>query len=356
MADYFKEREKQFAVDELNEEADFPKNALIELTNACNHKCIFCKNSNQIRRTTKIDFEVYKKFITEAVSLGLEEVGLYATGEPFMTDNLHDFIFYAKDNGVRRVYLSTNGSLATLERVQQCYEAGLDSIKYSINAGNTSDYFAVHRFNDFEKVLKNVKDVHNWVSKNNLSLQMLGSCVSIPAFPDTHEQYKAIFGDLFEDTDYVVSTSQGGQMYDLRETESHLSPVFNEQVFSHNVKAETKPCGMLWNRYHVTAEGYLTTCCVDYDLNLVFGSMNKGKLADLWNCETIRNLRRKHISSDLKGTICDQCLNNRRADYDPLMLVEMKLKKKSQIDKESAALSKRFSDLKVINIAEDVII
>ena len=67
-------------------------------------------------------------------------------------------------------------------------------------------------------------------------------------------------------------------------------------------------------------------------------------------------LRRKHISSNLKGTICDQCLNNRRADYDPLMLVEMRLKKESQIDKESAALSKRFSDLKVTNLADDVII
>ena len=356
MADYFEERDKQFAVDEFHEVADFPKNALIELTNACNHKCIFCKNSSQIRKTTKIDFELYKKFITEAVSLGLEEVGLYATGEPFMIDNLHDFIFYAKDSGVKRVYITTNGSLASLDKVQQCYEAGLDSIKYSINAGNASDYFAVHRFNDFEKVLKNVKDVHNWVSKNNLSLQMLGSCVSIPAFPNTHEQHKAIFGDLFEGIAYVDADSQGGQVYDLHESESRLSAVFDEQVFSHNVKAEIKPCGMLWNRYHVTAEGYLTSCCVDYDLNLVFGSMNEGKLADLWNSETIKKLRRKHISSDLKGTICDQCLNNRRADYDPLMLVEMRLKKASQIDKESAALSKRFSDLKVTNLAEDVII
>ena len=58
----------------------------------------------------------------------------------------------------------------------------------------------------------------------------------------------------------------------------------------------------------------------------------------------------------LKGLFAIKCLYNRRADYDPLMLVDMKLKKESHIDKESADLSKRFSDLKVTNLAEDVII
>ena len=33
---------------------------------------------------------------------------------------------------------------------------------------------------------------------------------------------------------------------------------------------EYKPCEMLWNRLHLTADGYLTACCVDYENDLVY--------------------------------------------------------------------------------------
>ena len=50
------------------------------------------------RKIDHLDFETYKKFLKNAVNEGLEEVGLYSTGEPFMTKNLDKFIFEVKKN------------------------------------------------------------------------------------------------------------------------------------------------------------------------------------------------------------------------------------------------------------------
>ena len=87
------------------------------------------------RKTSNLDFETYEDYIDSCYKEGVEEVGLYSTGEPFMTKNLDQYIQLAKNKGIKRLYISTNGSLATLDKVKRCIEAGLDSIKFSINAG-----------------------------------------------------------------------------------------------------------------------------------------------------------------------------------------------------------------------------
>ena len=94
--------------------------------------------------------------------LGLKEVGLYATGEPFMTKNLDDYISIAKTYNIERVYITTNGALADLKTVIKCVEAGLDSIKFSINASNKSDYLEIHGHDDFSKVRDNVLKIYEW--------------------------------------------------------------------------------------------------------------------------------------------------------------------------------------------------
>ena len=51
----------------------FPKSALVELSNACNHKCIFCTNPRMNRPTQILDFKKYQRFIDQATKLGLTE-------------------------------------------------------------------------------------------------------------------------------------------------------------------------------------------------------------------------------------------------------------------------------------------
>ena len=45
-----------------------------------------------------------------------------------------------------------------------------------------------------------------------------------------------------------------------------------------------KPCEMLWNKLHLTKEGFLTACCVDYENDLL--QMDDNMFYDL-NCKLI---------------------------------------------------------------------
>lgn len=47
------------------------------------------------RIISHIDLSTYKSFIETCVVEGVNEVGLYSTGDPFMTKNLKDYIDYA---------------------------------------------------------------------------------------------------------------------------------------------------------------------------------------------------------------------------------------------------------------------
>jgi len=321
--------------------AAHPRNALVELTNGCNHACIFCKNSNQGRRATFLPLARFERFVDEAVPLGLEELGLYATGEPFMTKNLVDYVRTAKRAGVGRVYLTSNGALASLERVVECHEAGLDSIKFSINASNREDYELVHGFDDFDKVVRNVRDVAAWRRASDVPLQLLCSCVIIPSVGDIRAEHRALFEGVFDDVIYVEAGSQGGQAFELID-ELAVSP---HGVFGNLGKtvavADLKPCAMVWNRYHLTAEGYLTACCVDYELDLVFADLAKESLSEGWNNTSVQGLRQAHLDGDLEGLLCNQCLRNEKLPYAPLGSVTKSIKSERIREQERGYLKDR---------------
>jgi MoaA/NifB/PqqE/SkfB family radical SAM enzyme len=341
---YFQKRKKQFELNtnELKKIAPFPKNSLIELNNSCNHACLFCKNPDQSRSATQLKIDTFEKFISEAAPLGLKEVGLYSTGEPFITKDIEKYIALAKIYGIERIYLTTNGAIATLEKVKQCFYAGLNSIKFSINAANAEDYLKIHGKDDFEKVLKNVKDIYNWKTKNNIELQMLCSCVLIPKLEHTELLHKKKFFKYFEDTNYVKTHSQGGQAFQLQISNEYKSSVFQETFNSNNAN---KPCQLPWNRVHLTAEGYLTACCVDYDLDLVFGNIKEDSLINIWNNDIIQKLRDKHLKDKLTGLLCDQCMNNRPAPYKPLTKVTKNLMSSQLRKVKLEKLIKRFKEI-----------
>ena len=125
-----------------------------------------------------------------------------------------------------------------------------------------------------------------------------------------------------------------------RERNGSLSKRTFEETF-----ISSKPCQLPFNRYHLTAEGYLTACCVDYELDLVFGNIKEDSLKNIWNNDTVQKLRDKHIKDELSGLLCDQCMNNRPAPYKPLMKVKKKIKssqlRKNKLDK----LIKRFKEI-----------
>ena len=130
--------------------------------NACNHACLFCAHQKMQRKTGRMDQALAFDLLQQAYDLGTREVGFYATGEPFLVPDLADYIQKAKEIGYTYVYLTSNGSLATPEKIRAVIDSGLDSIKFSINAPERKMYAFIHGRDDFETVKEHLAYVNEY--------------------------------------------------------------------------------------------------------------------------------------------------------------------------------------------------
>src|SRR6476661_7851094 len=105
-----------------------PRAVKIELTSQCNYRCGFCAHRLRMKSRGGMDRAFFERIVGEMVAAGVEVLGMFYIGESFMCDWLPEALAFAKLRGMRYVFLTTNGSLATPGRVRDCMEAGLDSL------------------------------------------------------------------------------------------------------------------------------------------------------------------------------------------------------------------------------------
>ena len=291
----------------------FPRNALVGLTSNCNHACVFCANPRMKRKSGKLDVDFFKKFVDDAVALGLEEIGFYTTGEPLVSKNLLDFIKIAKDAGINYIYITTNGALAGIERMKTLLDAGLNSVKFSINAGSKEAYNLIHGRDDFDVVVENLSALRKHIDENKRDVKVLSSFVVTRQTMHEIEEYKNIIGPLVDDYLILGVKGQSGQsLQQLKELNCEMTPSYPEE-------GQASPCSMLWNRLHLTQEGYLTLCCVDYENDLTYADLSKTTLEEAWNNSVIGKMRKRHVEQKLQGTLCYNCLYGKEEKFEPLL-------------------------------------
>jgi radical SAM protein with 4Fe4S-binding SPASM domain len=84
-------------------------------------------------------------------------------------------------------------------------------------------------------------------------------------------------------------------------------------------QAQQGICHLPFNRIHVTQEGYLTLCCVDFQNYLALADLNKMSLAEAWTSERFREMRRRHLADQLTGTLCGRCWKAERCRIEPVV-------------------------------------
>lgn len=279
----------------------FPKtNFLIELSNACNHACIFCTHQKMKRPVGRINKDFAYDILQQAYDLGTREVGFYATGEPFILPDLADYIRKAKDIGYTYVYLTSNGALATPERVREVIDAGLDSIKFSINAPQKKLYKFIHGKDDFDTVLENLKYLNEYreISKNNYKIYVTGILTRFTE--NLKDKYYEIFGNLSDQVVFKYVYNQGGYMQEI-----------DKYLRCDCDKEERRRCNLPFDAISVTQEGYLSVENADYENMLIVADLNKVSLHDGWYGEKMQEIRRKFLDDDLSGTLCDGCVHHK---------------------------------------------
>lgn len=293
---YRTDREGSFLVDA----PPIPRNMMVELSNACNHACIFCPNPHMKRTKRLIDNALLFRVIDEAAELGVREIGFYTTGDPFIHKGLVSFTAHAKKAGFDYIYISTNGGLASPERAKAAIDAGMNSIKFSVNAGSQETYKQIHGVDDWDKVIENLRFISDYREKNRLDLKLYVTCVVTKIMEHEVESLRELLTPLVDQISFdpcmVLALPDAGEG-----------------------TPQEGICHLPFNRLHVTQEGYLTLCCVDFQNYLALADLNELSLKNAWTSDRFRAMRKRHLTGDLTGTLCGRCWNAERCHVDPVV-------------------------------------
>jgi len=266
----------------------------VEISNNCNHNCIFC-GRNKINKTGGfINDDFFLRIMKEAFDEGVREVGLFINGEPFTDPKLAKRIETSKKIGYEYVYITTNGSLAVPDRLQSVIDAGLDSIKFSINAANREDYLKIHGKDDFDRVIDNLKDTRSYRDTKKLKYNIFGSFVVTNLTKSTIEYFKQHYVPLFDDFAFY-NVRNNGIMDE------------NENIAPFGFTAQNR-CTLPFNTINIDYDGSLLACCEDINHRIPVANLSKMTLREAWYCDNMKILRQKHIEGKLSGTVCEKCL------------------------------------------------
>lgn len=286
-----------------------PKSVKIELTGKCNFACAFCARSMMLRDQHHIDRTFFERVVKEMREAGVEELGLFYLGESFMVPWLPEAIRYAKDIGFPYVFLTTNGSLATPERVEACMKAGLDSLKFSYNYADGEQLRNIARVKSgyFALIQKNMKAAYEVREKGGYKCGLYASYIAYDG--EQGERMKEAVEEIRPYVDEVYALPLYNQAtLVVNEEKKRGWDISAGNMGRLEAMVHPIPCWAVFTEGHITSDGLLSACCFDHNDYLSMANLNEVSFMEGWNSVKFQSLREAHLRKDLKGTACEKCV------------------------------------------------
>lgn len=297
--------------EQLHEAPPAPKSVKIELTQRCNYRCAFCALQFREKSTTDLDWALFQRITTEMREAGVVEIAPFYIGESFVDPKrLVKAIKWLKDDlATPYVFLTTNGSLANPDVVEEVMQAGLDSLKFSATSANEEDFKQVVRVSTkfFHKALANIKSAREIRDRGGYKTKLYASSIKYHGEQQAHMDamlqehvipyvdqhywlplytFGAMTHEVTEGMDYTPTPGNMGRIGALR---------------------DPLPCWCVFTEGHVCADGMLSACGFDATSQYTVADLNKVSFMEGWHSATFRELRKAHLKKDVKGTVCEDC-------------------------------------------------
>ena len=290
-----------------------PKSVKIEISPRCNYRCGFCAlRSREVQPKWDMDFGLFQRITRQMREAGVEEIGVFYLGESFMNPRLLvDCISYLKrELAMPYVFLTSNASMAFPEAVEACMQAGLDSLKWSVNAADETQFESVMGVSGklFHRALENIAAA--WEARRRGGYKTGLYASSIRYDGAQQERMERLLGERvrpYVDQHYWLPLYSMGAFATQREEQLGYRPTAGNQGRLDALR-EPLPCWSAFTEGHVTAEGKLSACCFDATANWTMGDLNRTDFMDAWNSPAFVALREAHLKKDVRGTVCESCI------------------------------------------------
>ncbi len=303
----------------------YPIELEVSLTNACNHRCIFCAVDYTGYQPTMLDKDILKKNIPEFAKKGVKSIIYAGEGEPLLHKNAPDIINRTKENGIDAA-MSTNGVLLTPDVSKECL-ASLTWIRFSTAAITDRTYEKIHqcRQGDLSLVLSNMEEAVR-VKRDQKASTTIG--VQLLLLPDNKREVVPMAKELKQiGVDYftVKPFSQHPQSrnilqvdyQEMMDVEQELIELATEdyKIYfrAHSMQKLTcrrdySQCLALPFMVYIDAKGNLWPCIVFMgNKELSYGNLYQESFQDIWEGDRRKQLVEYFSKMDLEQNCRELC-------------------------------------------------
>jgi pyruvate-formate lyase-activating enzyme len=293
-----------------------PRSVKVELSGRCNYRCGFCAlRTREAQPHTDMDFALFCRLAAEMRAAGVEELGLFFLGESFSNPRLLlAAVREAKRLGFPYVFLTTNGSLAAPALARDLMEAGLDSLKFSVNAADEAQFAEVMQVKSalYHQALENLKDARGVRDEVHARTGKRCGLYASSIRYDGEQQQKmeamlAAHVLPWVDEHYWLPLYSMGAFATAREEELGYRPIAGNQGRLGALRAPL-PCWSAFTEGHITSSGALSACCFDAGGDWQMADLKEVSFMEGWNSLSFVALREAHLKRDVAGTICEKCV------------------------------------------------
>lgn len=313
----------------------YPINLEIELTGACNHRCIFCAYDYTEHVPHRLDKSLLLSTLADIRHRGGAKSVLFAgTGEPTMHPDFCEIVNKIRSTGIK-VAVSTNGALLSEKILESCMES-ISWIRFSVSAGSEEHYKKIHRGKDgdFKKVIDNIAIASELKKRNGWQTVLNVQIVMIPE--NRHEiltlanTVKNAGADRFivksfgtvEKTRTEMKDAITSEFYensqDLKEglkklSDENFQTIFRDERIANTYKEKTyDACYAAPFYVAIGSDGSIYPCCsLMWVEEFVLGNINDDSFHSIWSGK-----RREDIMKKIKS--CGLACCPRACKLDPM--------------------------------------
>ncbi len=268
-----------------NKVPDFPLNIDIESSSQCQIACDHCfRQYMPMNEDEHMSLDLFKKIAKECGEHGLFTLKFSMRGEPLLNPHIVEMVAYAKQCGIKEVWINTNGGKLSEELSRELMRAKVDWITMSFD-GLRDVYESVRRPLKYNKQIERLRALRKARDELhpdcNLNVQTIWSAIK-----DNPEEYVTLMKGIVDRV--AINPDMDFEDFILEPDDEFV-------------------CPRLWQRMAITSTGNYLKCPSDFEMEEIMGNAWDMGVKEAWDILQGRQ-RELHLSGHKKDSeVCQKC-------------------------------------------------
>jgi len=301
----------------------------MEVTTACNLKCIICEHTYWRERPQSLTYEDFLKIMAQFPSL--HWIGMTGIGSSFLNKDYLRMLEYLKRDKRTFVEFFDSFYMFDEEKARTCVELGIDKIWISMESAHREVYNKIRVGSDFDTVVKNIENLIRIKKELRSPLPELWFHFIINKYNegelldyvDLVEHFARLEGTKSRPILYFTNMLAFNETADLvanvtkdtvRKVEEYCRKKRLFYVFNENVVCDSpmKEC-VKWNEPFILVSGHIQPCCAineanvrQYQTDHAFMNVLQGDFRNFWRSAEMKQFIRTMRGGGIND-ICKYC-------------------------------------------------